>query len=121
MVKTEHQEQVAFIEWCRIMALSRRHPELAYIFAVPNGANISKRERYKLTSEGLLRGVADLLLLVPRRGYNGLIIEMKREKGGRLSQYQKDFIAFQEKQNYYCCVPKGCIEAIEKTTWYLAE
>ena len=67
------------------------------LFAVPNGvffnaSNRSKAFAYhrKLIDEGLVSGVADLILLVPRHGFGALCIEMKTEKG-KQSEQQKQW------------------------------
>lgn len=52
-----------------------------------------------LKAEGALRGVSDLLLLVPRGRWHGLCIEMKAE-GGRQSPHQKAFQAAVTEQGY---------------------
>ena len=116
---TEYQTQVEFIQWCRLQALAD-YPELGYIFAVPNGAVVSQRQRYKLVSEGLLSGVSDLVLPVARGGYFGMYLEMKREKGGRLSPHQKSFLEFVNLQGYYGIVANGLEDAIKKTMDYIS-
>ena len=81
----EHDLQCACVEWFRW-----QYPHLRLnLFAVPNGGARSKRTAGKLKAEGVVAGVSDLILLVRRGGYGGLLIEMKREKG-RQSESQKD-------------------------------
>ena len=87
MIPTEHQEQCALVEWVDIQA--RTKPEIGLLFAVPNCARTSMGTARKLKREGLRKGVPDLMLPVAKRGMNGLFIEMKRQKGGRLSPEQK--------------------------------
>lgn len=53
----------------------------------------------KRRAEGIIRGVADLILLIPRGGYHGLCIEMKTEAGYQ-SAFQKDWQAVVEAQGY---------------------
>lgn len=50
-------------------------------------------------AQGIVRGVADLLCLVPRGGYHGLCIEMKTLVGHQ-SEYQKDWQKRVEAQGY---------------------
>jgi hypothetical protein len=85
---TEHQEQVSLIKWANLQ--SRAYPELAHLFAVPNGSHKSKQARKNFKDEGLKSGVPDLILPVARGGFNHLYIEMKRIKGGTVSENQKD-------------------------------
>jgi hypothetical protein len=63
------------------------YPDLL-IYAIPNGGHPSEGFRTKLKAEGLLKGMPDLH--IPELN---LWIEMKRKKGGVVSQYQKDVIA----------------------------
>ena len=99
MNQEEHNLQCACVKW-----FAYQHPELqGLLFAVPNGGARSKATAGKLKAEGVVAGVADLLLLVPNAkvnwyyedvsGYVGLCIEMKT-KTGRQSSEQK---AWQEK------------------------
>lgn len=86
---SEHHEQVALFAWARLH--EKDTPELALLFAVPNGAlrpyamRLDRRGqpvRYspigqRLAAEGLKRGVPDVWLPVPRGRYHGLVLEMK--------------------------------------------
>lgn len=57
-------------------------PKYAYmLFAVPNGGYRKEREGKILKAEGVVAGVSDLILLVPRNGKGALCIEMKTRKG----------------------------------------
>jgi hypothetical protein len=84
-------------------------------FAVPNGANVSKRERAKLVAEGLKAGVTDLVVIDPppaRHGAPGVALEMKRRKGGRLSKVQKGWGKKFEDRGWIWIVAKGADDAI---------
>lgn len=50
-------------------------------------------------SEGIVRGVSDFILLIPRGRYHGLMIEMKTETGHQ-SPYQKEWQTLVESQGY---------------------
>ena len=75
----EHDEQVALFQWAE--AESFRHPELHWLFAVPNFAgrlgNATARHGAFLRAEGRKKGVPDVFFPVPRGVYHGLVIEMK--------------------------------------------
>lgn len=86
-IPTEHQEQVAFVEWFRL-----QFPGVM-IFAIPNGGARNIVTAKKLKAEGVLPGVADLYILKWR-----LWIEMKRRKGGVLSKEQKEFCEYVTKE-----------------------
>lgn len=75
---SEHIEQVQTVAWFR------KTYENVKIFAIPNGGHRNKITAAKLKAEGVLPGVPDLF--VPE--FN-LWIEMKRQKGGKLSDSQK--------------------------------
>lgn len=94
----EHQEQAALIRWARLM--TGKYPELAELFAIPNGGGRSKAEGGRLKAEGVLPGVLDLFLPVPRLGVPGLWVEMKAPGKGRLSPKQKERIKFLLSQGY---------------------
>lgn len=57
-------------------------------------------EAMKLKRMGVRAGVLDLLLLVKRRGFGGLFIEMKA-KNGEWSKEQLEFRAMMFEQGYY--------------------
>ena len=73
--KTEHSEQVALFEWAR--ANEARHLQLGLLFAIPNGGKRHVVTGKKLKAEGVMSGVPDIFLGVPRNGKHGLFIELK--------------------------------------------
>ena len=82
----EHRLQVACVRWFRY-----RYPNLAQrLFAVPNGGRRDSVTGAKLKAEGVLAGVADLILLKSNSSYGALLIEMKT-KTGRQSTSQKEW------------------------------
>lgn len=82
----ESEIQKNCITWFR---LQYRHLE-KMIFAVPNGGCRNAREAAIMKAEGVTAGVADVILLVSRGGYNSLCIEFKTEKG-RQTELQKQW------------------------------
>lgn len=82
----ESRTQIACVRWFRL-----QYPKHSKVFfSVPNGGSRNEREAKTLKSEGVTSGVSDLILLIPRQGFNYLCIEMKTEKGV-LSKEQKEF------------------------------
>jgi rhodanese-related sulfurtransferase len=75
-LRPEHVEQSLLVQWAEIAA-RRQHPDLRWLYAVPNGGARSKATAGKLKAEGVKRGVPDLCLPVPRGRYHGLYLEMK--------------------------------------------
>lgn len=61
---SEHTEQVALFNWCKLM--EGRHPQLALIFAIPNGGKRHIGTARKLKAEGVKSGIPDIFLPVPR-------------------------------------------------------
>ena len=73
----ESRIQAACVKWFRL-----QYPHFApNLVAVPNGGQRGKFEAKIMKGEGVTAGVADLLLLLPSKGYHGLCIEMKTTKG----------------------------------------
>lgn len=86
--RLEHDEQCALFRW--IDANAPAMPDLAKAFAIPNGGLRTLRTASMLKAEGVKPGIPDVMLLVPRDGYHGLMIEMKRPTG-TLSPSQIDW------------------------------
>tara|TARA_B100000408_G_scaffold117945_1_gene96244 strand:+ start:7359 stop:7715 length:357 start_codon:yes stop_codon:yes gene_type:complete len=100
---SEHAEQVTLVNWFRTT-----YPNVR-IIAIPNGGFRDHNTAKKLKAEGVLPGVPDLF--IPE--WN-LWVEMKRQKGGRLSAEQKDWIQYLDACNYAVIVGYGFEDAKEK-------
>lgn len=109
---TEAQEQQAVVEYC----------ELAHIpvFHIPNGGWRHEHTGAQLKRQGVRPGVPDLCIPVARGGFHGLYIEMKRAKGGRLTEAQRGWLDLLRRQGYCaeCC--HGAGEAIDLLRRYMA-
>jgi len=111
---TEHQEQVALVTWFRI-----RFPLLRMaLFAIPNGGLRHIKVAMTLKAEGVIAGVSDLFLMVPRGTYHGCFIEMKTLKG-KLSANQKEFIKIAKNMGYETIVGYGYEDARDKIKKYM--
>ncbi len=108
-VPTEHEEQREFIKWFR-----QTYPKVR-ILAIPNGGYRGKTQAMKLKAEGVSKGVPDLF--IPEFF---LWIEMKRIKGGTVAPDQKEWIDYLNSIGYRAIVCKGCQEAQEAVTDYVA-
>lgn len=100
-IPSEHEDQKAFVEWFRAS-----YPKVR-IFAIPNGGMRGKAEAGKLKAEGVSAGVPDLF--IPAWG---LFIEMKRVKGGVVSEEQKDWLNYLASEGYSVMVCRGLYEAV---------
>lgn len=65
------------------------------LFAVPNGGYRDGHEARIMKAEGVVAGVADMILLMPRQGFGSLCIEFKTNVG-RQSQKQREWQAVAE-------------------------
>jgi hypothetical protein len=116
MIATEDQEQIAFLEWCGLA--SRQHPELRWLFHIPNGGSRHVLEAIKLKKMGVKPGVPDLFLPVPRAGWHGWFCEMKSRKGRR-TDAQKDWGLALYNFGYAYHVAYGWEEAKNQVLLYL--
>lgn len=99
---TEDGHQMALFCWVNHHVATI--PELAYLFAIPNGGARNPATAAKLKATGTKKGVSDMMLPVARHGHHGLWIELKKPKGGKESQEQKDWGQAMREQGYaYCC------------------
>jgi len=88
-VEREHKEQATLFKWARLM--EKHIPELALLFAIPNGGHRNKATVGKLKAEGVKAGVPDICLPVACGQYHGLFIELKAE-GGRPTDAQRNWL-----------------------------
>ena len=100
---SEHAEQVGFVRWFRT-----KWPRVL-IFAIPNGGKRNITTAKLLVKEGVVAGVPDLF--IPAWG---IWVEMKRQKGGRLSPDQEGMIAYLESIGHRVVVGFGALDASEK-------
>ena len=116
---TEEQEQMAVIEWRDLMV--NQFPELRLLIHIGNGGWRSKPEAVRFKKMGVHPGVSDLFLPVARGGFHGLWVEMKRQKGGKLSPDQKQWIEDMTDQHYLAVRADGAEEACDVIYRYLME
>ena len=110
----EHRIQAACVNWFRL-----QYPTHATaLFAVPNGGRRDRVSGAKLKAEGVLPGVSDLILLLPRGRHHGLLIEMKTERG-KQSQAQRDWQRDMVHRGYKYMVIRSIDEFIDRVTDYL--
>ncbi len=113
MKNNEHDLQVAAVNWFRY-----QYPQYAkLLFAIPNGGQRHIKIALDLKAEGVLSGVFDLFLALPKNEnifnmdgsytyypkYHGLFIETKFGNN-RLTANQKEFSKQVNKQGYLTAV-----------------
>jgi len=120
-VPLEHHEQRALFSWARVT--KKALPELGEMFAVPNGARTAMSVAKRLKAEGLKKGVEDVMLLVARGGYHGLLIEMKRVNGvdSDVSDEQREWHDIHRARGFLVVVCNGAEEAKAVLLSYLSQ
>ena len=117
MRQEEHRIQCAIVKWFYYAYPQYRG---GCMFAVPNGGHRNIQTARLLKAEGVTSGVSDLLLLVPKREYHGLCIEVKTPVG-RQSENQKNWQRIIEAQGYRYEIVRSLDEFAELVRWYLNE
>lgn len=94
----ESDLQINCVKMFRLM-----YPKLKWrLFSIPSGGYRNAITASILKAEGLLPGVSDLVLMIPKNRFGAMFIEIKTTTG-RLSDYQVQFIKEMQK-DYYCVV-----------------
>jgi len=118
-LKTEHTHQCEYFNWLHF--LSDLPGEVtALIYAVPNGGYRKPSEAVRLKAEGVKAGIPDINIDVPRRGFHGARIEMKKTDG-KVSEDQERIHKLLREQGYYTVVCYSAREAIEETEYYFGK
>ncbi len=127
---SESSQQKALFAWAALSVGT--YPQLAFMFAVPNGFFATIAQKGKMKAEGLRSGVPDVFLPYPvkrsnfdiQTAYHGLFIEMKIEKyrnrkNGGCSEEQIEFINYAINAGYCCRVCYNWEEARDVIIKYL--
>lgn len=136
----EHSHQTAIFQWVALYGV-RRHPDMALLHAIPNGAKLrgigtdeGRAEGGRMKAEGVRSGVPDVMLPVPVYNqpnaalilrYPGLYVELKkpgreREKDGGRSEQQVEWHAALVRQGYAVATAYGWQAAAQVLADYLA-
>lgn len=117
MIKlNEYQEQCLVINWFRLQYKDYAN----YLFSIPNGGKRHIIEAVKFKRSGVISGVPDLFLMIPKNGFHGLFIEMKIQ-GGKLQPNQKEFLKLANALEYKAVVCYGFEEAKKVISDYLKD
>ena len=111
----EAAEQENVIKWARDN--EKNYPFLWLLHSSLNGVKLSKMQAGKAKASGMLSGVPDLFLPVPRGSFCGLYIEMKSATG-RIMPSQSRYLKAVSDFGYNAVVCYSSSEAIEKIKEY---
>lgn len=115
---SEHDEQVALFAWAAASLVA--HPELASLFAIPNGGYRHPAVAAALKQEGVKPGVPDCFLAVQRGGWGGLFLELKRaDRSNHAPASQQEWIERLRASGYLVVVAYGAEQAISVIEAYL--
>jgi hypothetical protein len=109
----EYYEQVAVVNWLRL-----QYHDILFT-ASAGGMRTSIGTAKKMKAMGYSRGTPDLWIMERRKGFSGLIIELKKEKGGVLSPEQKDWLKRLNERGFKAVCCKGFDEAMGAIKDYL--
>ena len=118
IIGSEADEQMTVMQWARLN--EHLYKDLALLHHIPNGGSRNRLEAIHLKQQGVKAGVPDLCLPVPRCGFHGLYIEMKRRKNARVAESQNKWIAALRRQGYFAAVCYGADDAIRLIEAYLS-
>ena len=86
----------------------------------PNGGSRNAIEAAKFKQMGVRAGFPDLILLVPKKGYHALFVEMKT-RTGRQSEHQKEYQSAVEKMGYKYAICRSVEDFIKVVDEYMEE
>lgn len=109
----EADEQAKVVEWAHHAYRTRSdlYPLLRRLHCSLNGVKLSRTQAGIAKGQGMLKGVPDLFLPVPRGGYAGLYIEMKHG-GNNPTPEQARFLQESVDCGYQAAVCWSAAEAI---------
>ena len=111
LVPTEDEEQITLANWLTKQGIR--------FYAIPNGGRRNLREAVKLKRTGVSPGAPDICIPIPSGCYHGLYIELKRERGGRVSNEQVEWLEFLRSKGYWADVAFGFEDAKKIVLYYL--
>ena len=112
---TEEEEQTAVVKYCQL----RRWR----CFHIPNEGKRTMITGARLKQQGMSSGVPDLCIPIPMGCYHGMYLEMKRRKEcyPKVSEEQKEWIAYLNRSGYYAVVAYGFDEAKAFIDMYMGQ
>jgi len=116
---SEYDAQVAIFEWAHLYEL--QYPDLWLLNgSIMGGTGVSPRILNKFKKAGMKKGKPDINLPVPRGGYFGLWIELKRKGGPNPTQDQIEWLIRLGQAGHYAVCCKGSQAAITVIKAYIS-
>lgn len=113
--KPSHKEddlQIACVKWFKY-----QYPNIL-IHHSPNGGRRNLIEAKRFKDMGVKSGFPDLFIAMPSGAYHGLFCELKDGKKGRVSDNQKEVIAYLSDNNYKTEVVRSLEDFINCVSLY---
>lgn len=110
-VPLESEEHIAVADYLKYLGVLFNHS--------PNEGKREVQYVVKLSRMGMKKGFPDFFIYEPRGIYHGLAIELKRVKGSKVSDEQKECLKALETRGYKAEVCKGFDEAKKVIDNYL--
>jgi len=110
--QSESHLQQQCIKW-----MQYQHSNIVF-FHVPNGGKRNVREAVRFKREGVISGVADIIILRPNKSKHGLLIELKTLIG-KQSPEQKDFQQNVGRWNYQYSICRSLDQFMKCVTDYV--
>ena len=104
---SEEQIQRAMIAWVSLQPSIRD-----FVIHIPNQGRRTNFYGALLKKLGMKGGIPDLFIAIPRQGYAGCFIEVKRKKGIP-SPNQKDYLIKLANNSYFTCIVYSIDQGIE--------
>jgi hypothetical protein len=121
LIPTENQEQRALVNWLSYHPIVRD-----YFFKINNEAKRTPSQGFNLNLMGMRAGVSDLFIYYPTNSFNGLFLEIKRNKNYTKSEMstktwiaQEEFIANAKKVGFSAKFCYGWMDGMKIVESYL--
>jgi hypothetical protein len=111
---SEMKLQISVIKYLKL-----KFPKVRYCASL-GGIHTSPTQARKAKLTGYVRGFPDLQITEARKGFHGLFIELKTNKG-RATKVQQEWIKDLNDRGYKAIICKGIDETMETINEYLCE
>lgn len=112
----EELQQIAFFDYCRLVASHHAAWRMAY--HIPNESKASIQRRITMARAGVKKGMPDICIPIANDKYHSLYIEMK-VKPNKASPHQVEMMCELMANGNYACICWSSAEAIDMVTKYI--